>query len=311
MVNMKYLLNCRSFISLMVLFSFFDNFGMEGETEENFNLVEYDHLFKVVFVGDAKVGKTQIIDKFVENKFSENCASTIGMDFKVKMIKYNDKNIRLQLWDSSGNEQIRNTIKNLYNGSNLIVLVYTVDDKNSFDSIPKLVDEVKKQIKNPKFLLVGNKCDLEEERQVSREEAEKYAEEKNMKFIEVSAKTGEGISEDMFNSIIQELLDDMEAEEKKEEIQVENHNKNIDINHINDNDIPFCNKYCSCCPCIKKTKKNNEEQEEKEGEEQEEKEGEEQEEKEGEEQEEKEGEEQEEKEGEEQEEKEGEEQEEI
>ena len=82
------------------------------------------------------------------------------MDFKVKMIKYNGKNIKLQLWDSSGNEQIRNTIKNLYNGSNLIVLVYAVDDKNSFDSIPKLVDEVKKQIKNPKFLLVGNKCDF-------------------------------------------------------------------------------------------------------------------------------------------------------
>ena len=131
-------------------------------------------------------------------------------------------------------------------------------------------------------MLVGNKCDLYEEKQVSTEEAQKYAKDNNMEFIEVSAKEGTNIN-DMFNSSLSKIFEDMEAEEKKEEIQVENHNKDIDINHINDNDIPFCNKYCSCCPCIKKTKKNNEEQEEKEGEEQEEKEGEEQEEKKGEE----------------------------
>ena len=290
MVNMKYLLNCRSFISLMVLFSFFDNFGMEkGETDEDYDHLlnkdnDYNYLFKVVFVGDAGVGKTQIINKFVENKFSENCASTIGVDFKVKTVKCENKKIKLQLWDTAGQKTYKNIMKAYYKGSQLIVLVYAVDDKNSFDSIPKLVDEVKEQIENPKFLLVENKCDLEKDkRQVSTEEAQQYAKDNNMRFIEVSAKNGTNINDDMFNSIIQELLDDMEAEEKKEEIQVENHNKNIDINHINDNDIPFCNKYCSCCPCIKKTKKNNEEQEEKEGEEQEEKEGEEQEEKKGEE----------------------------
>jgi len=273
---MKYLLNCRSFISLMVLFSFFDNFGMEGETDE-----DYDYLFKVVFVGDKGVGKTQIIDKFVENKFSENCASTIGMDFKVKMIKYNGKNIKLQLWDSSGNEQIRNTIKNLYNGSNLIVLVYAVDDKNSFDSIPKLVDEVKKQIKNPKFLLVGNKCDLDEKKYVSTEEAQKYAENNEMESIEVSAKNGTNI-DDMFKSSIEKLLKDMKKEKNNNptynnptynnptynnptynnptyiEHKIPDYHIQ-DIDHIENKKDSCWSEYCSCCLCLKKTKGNVEE----------------------------------------------------
>ena len=278
MVNMKYLLNCRSFISLIVLFFFIDNFGMEGETDE-----AYDHLFKVVFVGDAGVGKTQIINKFVKNKFSNDYKPTIGVDFYFKTINSNGKIIKLQLWDTAGQKKFKTITKSYYKGAHLIVFVYAIDNENTFKNIQNCGKDVKEQTnEKTKFLLVGNKCDLYEEKQVSTEEAQKYAKDNNMEFIEVSAKEGTNIN-DMFNSSLSKIFEDMEAEEKKEEIQVENHNKDIDINHINDNDIPFCNKYCSCCPCIKKTKKNNEEQEEKEGEEQEEKEGEEQEEKKGEE----------------------------
>ena len=178
MANMKYLLNYRSFISLMVLFSFFDNFGMKIEEKE------YDYLFKVLFVGDSGVGKTQIINKFVENNFLENCVSTIGVDFKIKEVEFKNKKIKLQLWDTAGQERFRAIIQNYYKNAHLIAFFYAINNRNSFNSIPKWVDEVKKQTdKNTKFLLVGNKCDLEEERQVSREEAEKYAEDNGIKFF--------------------------------------------------------------------------------------------------------------------------------
>ena len=273
MANMKYLLNCRNFISLMVLFSFFDNFGMEKD----------DYIFKVVFVGDATVGKTQIKSRYVQDIFDNNYNPTIGLEFEVKEVEIDNKKIKLQLWDTAGQEKFRSITRTYYKSAHLIVFVYAIDNENTFKNIQNCGKDVKEQTnEKTKFLLVGNKCDLYEEKQVSTEEAQKYAKDNNMEFIEVSAKEGTNIN-DMFNSSLSKIFEDMEAEEKKEEIQVENHNKDIDINHINDNDIPFCNKYCSCCPCIKKTKKNNEEQEEKEGEEQEEKEGEEQEEKKGEE----------------------------
>ena len=232
MANMKYLLNCRNFISLMVLFSFFDNFGMKIEEKE------YDYLFKVLFVGDSGVGKTQIINKFVENNFLENCVSTIGVDFKIKEVEFKNKKIKLQLWDTAGQERFRAIIQNYYKNAHLIAFFYAINNRNSFNSIPKWVDEVKKQTdKNTKFLLVGNKCDLEEnKRQVSTEEAQEYAKENKIEFIEVSAKTEKGIN-DMFKYIISELL-----KEKEPGLFDNQYKNNIKINKTS-----CWSEYCSCC----------------------------------------------------------------
>ena len=265
MVNMKYLLNCRSFISLMVLFSFFDNFGMEkGETDEDYDHLlnkdnDYNYLFKVVFVGDAGVGKTQIIDKFVENKFLENYDFTIGVNFKVKTVNCGNKKIKLQLWDTAGQEKFRAITRTYYKSGHLIVFVYAVDDKNSFENIQIWVKDVKEQTdEKTKFLLVGNKCDLEkDQRQVTTEEAEKYAKEKNMEFIEVSAKEGTNIN-DMFNNSLKKIFEDMEKE--KNNNPTYNNPKYIehkipdyhiqDIDHIKNKKDSCWSKYCSCCPCL-------------------------------------------------------------
>ena len=286
---MKYLLSCRSFISLMILFSFFGNFGMEGETKE-----AYDHSFKIVFVGDAGVGKTQIVNKFVNNSFDNVYNITIGVDFATKEVEIDNKKIKLQLWDTAGNENFSSIAKAYYMSSSLIVLVYAINNRNSFENIQKWVNDVINNTnENPKFLLIGNKCDLEkDQRQVTTEEAQEYAEDNDMKFIEVSAKEGTNINDDMFNSIIQDLLDDMEKE--KNNNPTYNNPKYIehkipdyhiqDINGIKNKKDSCWSEYCSCCPCLEKTEKNNknqdndEEQEEIENEEQEEKEDEEQEE---------------------------------
>ena len=231
---MKYLLNCRSFIFLMVLFSFFDNFGMKKE----------NYTFKVVFVGDAAVGKTQIINKFVNDKFDASYKLTVGVEFAPKVVDFENKKIKLQLWDTAGQESYKSIIKNYYKDSHLIAFVYDINTRDSFNSILKYwVEDVKKQNKDAKFLLVGNKCDLKEDkRQVTKEEAKKYAEDNNMKFIEVSAKTGEGIN-DMFNYIISELL-----KEKEPGLFDNQYKNNIKINKTS-----CLNEYCSCCPCLEKS----------------------------------------------------------
>ena len=235
---MKYLLNCISSISLMILFPFIDNFGMETVW------IPYDYLFKVVFVGDDTVGKTQIVSKFVGKKFDESYQPTVGVEFATKVVEVKKKKIKLQLWDTAGLEKFRSITQAYYKNSKLIVLVYAVNDKNSFDNISKWVEEVKIQNKDVKFLLVGNKCDLEEKRQVSIKDGEDWANANNMKFIEVSAKTGKSISDDMFNPIIKECLVDLEKE--KPEFLLLN---NQYIDSIKNKKTSFCSKYCSCCPC--------------------------------------------------------------
>ena len=261
---MKYLLNYRNFIFLMVLFSFFDNFGMEkGETDEDYDHLlnkdnDYNYLFKVVFVGDAGVGKTQIINKFVKNKFSNDYNPTIGLDFYSKTINSNGKIIKLQLWDTAGQEKFRAITRTYYKSGHLIVFVYAVDDKNSFENIQIWVKDVKEQTdEKTKFLLVGNKCDLVEKRQVTKEDAENYAKANKMEFIEISAKAGTNI-EKMFNSSLLKILED-ENNIENEKKQIDNYS-HIDINH--NNNLPFCNKYCSCCLCLKKSEGNVEEEEE-------------------------------------------------
>ena len=150
---MKYLLNCRSFISLMILFSFFDNFGMK----------KYDYMFKVVFVGDAGVGKTQIMNKFVENSFENGYKPTPIAEIAYKIIELENKKITLQLWNTSGQEQNRILAKVFYNDCQLIVLVYAINDKKSFENITNWIEDIKKQNEDAKLLLVGNKLDLEED----------------------------------------------------------------------------------------------------------------------------------------------------
>ena len=124
---MKYLLNCRSFISLIVLFFFIDNFGMETEG--------INYRLKVVFVGDAGVGKTQIVNKFGKNTFLEEYGATVGVEYCSKIINFLNKIIKLQLLDTAGQKRFRAITQSYYKSADLIVFVYAVDDKKTFGNI--------------------------------------------------------------------------------------------------------------------------------------------------------------------------------
>jgi small GTP-binding protein len=153
---------------------------------------QYDLSFKLIFIGDSGVGKSCLTTKAVKNNFEEYYQATVGFEFLTFNMKVNDKVIKLQIWDTCGQEIYKSLISNFYRNSSLAVIIYAIDNKESFNHAENWLNDLKSQA-NPdvRIFLVGNKADLEEDRKVSKEEGEKYREEQHLDlFLETSAKTG-------------------------------------------------------------------------------------------------------------------------
>ena len=153
---------------------------------------QYDLSFKLIFIGDSSVGKSCLTAKAVKNNFEEYYQATVGFEFLTFNMKVNDKVIKLQIWDTCGQEIYKSLISNFYRNSSLAVLVYAIDSKESFNHVENWLNDLKSQA-NPdvRIFLVGNKADLEEERKVQKVEGEKYKEDQHLDlFMETSAKTG-------------------------------------------------------------------------------------------------------------------------
>ena len=153
---------------------------------------QYDLSFKLIFRGDSSVGKSCLTAKAVKNNFEEYYQATVGFEFLTFNMKVNDKVIKLQIWDTCGQEIYKSLISNFYRNSSLAVLVYAIDNKESFNHVENWLNDLKSQA-NPdvRIFLVGNKADLEEDRKIKKEEGEKYKEDQHLDlFMETSAKTG-------------------------------------------------------------------------------------------------------------------------
>ncbi len=153
---------------------------------------QYDLSFKLIFIGDSSVGKSCLTAKAVKNNFEEYYQATVGFEFLTFNMKVNDKVIKLQIWDTCGQEIYKSLISNFYRNSSLAVLVYAIDNKESFNHVENWLSDLKSQA-NPdvRIFLVGNKADLEEDRKVQKEDGEKYKEDQHLDlFMETSAKTG-------------------------------------------------------------------------------------------------------------------------
>ncbi|KFK37266.1 hypothetical protein AALP_AA4G235100 [Arabis alpina] len=147
--------------------------------------------YKLVFLGDQSVGKTSIITRFMYDKFDNTYQATIGIDFLSKTMYLEDRTVRLQLWDTAGQERFRSLIPSYIRDSSVAVIVYDVASRQSFLNTTKWIDEVRTERGSDVIVvLVGNKTDLVDKRQVSIEEAEAKARELNVMFIETSAKAG-------------------------------------------------------------------------------------------------------------------------
>ena len=148
---------------------------------------------KVLLIGDSSVGKTSILLKYIDDQFPELHISTIGVEYKIKTLTINEKKVVLRIWDTSGEERYRSITRNFYRNANGILFIFDITKKESFDNIKNwLLDS---QIIETKVIrmLIGNKIDLEKQRKIGKEIIENYAERKEMKYYETSAKEGTNI----------------------------------------------------------------------------------------------------------------------
>ena len=175
------------------------------------------YILRVLTIGDKSVGKSSIIIKYIDNKFDENIKSTLGIDYKTKIIQKGDNLIKVTIYDTAGEEKYRHLIKNYYNGSNGILLIYDITNRNSFDDLNYWLEELKKNcnLNNLYIYLVGNKTDLEKKRQVSYDEAKNFADMKKIPYIEISAKTGDNIDK-LFNNFIKGTIICIIEQKKKD-----------------------------------------------------------------------------------------------
>ena len=166
---------------------------------------KFDHLFKILIIGESGVGKTCFLLRYAENSFVANHLLTIGIDFKIKVIEIEGKSIKLQIWDTAGQDRFRTITKTYYKGSHGVILVYDVCDERSFGNVKNWVNQIEQNAKSSICkVLVGNKCD-KAERVITEEQGRKLAEEYNMKFYETSAKTGQNV-EETFTYLTGEIL---------------------------------------------------------------------------------------------------------
>ena len=169
---------------------------------------------KIMTLGNSSVGKTSFILKYTENSFNEKYASTIGIDYKIKVLKIKERNYKLFLYDTTGQERFRSLAYNLIKNADGILLMYDITNKESFQSIPEWIKNIKeKRGNNFPIILLGNKIDLEEKREVKKEDGEDFAEEHKIKFFEISNKEGINIDEACLTLLL-EILTNFKKNEK-------------------------------------------------------------------------------------------------
>ena len=178
---------------------------------------------KLLIIGDSRVGKTSLLLNYVEKIFPEAHISTLGVEYKEKEIIKDNYVIRLQIWDTAGEERFRSITKSIYRNANGILFVCDITNRESFKNIKNWIKDADNVDKDIKGIIIGNKIDLDNERVVSVEDLEEIGKKYNMPFIEASAKTGMNVNK-CFEVLIDELFKNKNADEIKEEYLRKNKN---------------------------------------------------------------------------------------
>jgi len=172
----------------------------------------YDIQIKLLMIGDSGVGKTCLLLRYANDSFSPTFITTIGIDFKIKNIDIDGTKIKLQIWDTAGQERFRTITTSYFRGAQGILLVYDVTDRRSFESIRNWISQIQQHADvHVNKILVGNKCDMLDEKVVSTEEGEKLAKEFGIQFFECSAKNNINV-DDSFVNIGRSVKDRLLAE---------------------------------------------------------------------------------------------------
>ncbi|KAL3048535.1 hypothetical protein OYC64_007148 [Pagothenia borchgrevinki] len=167
----------------------------------------FDFLFKIILIGDSNVGKTCLVQNFKSGIFSEKQQNTIGVDFTVRTVDIDGKKVKMQVWDTAGQERFRTITQSYYRSAHGAIIAYDITRQGTFDSVTHWIKEVEIYgANNVVLVLIGNKCDLEKERQVQFEEACNLSKEKEiLAALETSAKESQNV-EEAFIMMARELL---------------------------------------------------------------------------------------------------------
>ena len=188
---------------------------MDKEQEE-----EYYRLYKILLLGDVAVGKSCLLLRYCENSFQESHLSTIGLDFRLKTISLeNNRKIIIQIWDTAGEDRFRAITKNYYKGAHGIILIYDITKRKTFDNVTNWINQIKEEVSDKvTIILVGNKIDDEEHRDVKTEEGEQLAKELGLMFFECSAKSGINI-DSTFNELVKKTVENYSKVTKGESLK--------------------------------------------------------------------------------------------
>ena len=198
---------------------------------------QYDLSFKLIVIGDSSVGKSCLTAQAVRTNFIEFYQATVGFEFLTFNLRINTKIIKLQIWDTCGQEVYKSLISNFYRNCSLALIVYAINNRNSYEHAESWLNDLKNQSNpNVRVFLIGNKCDLEKERLVSKEEGETFKEQKKLdRFIETSAKTGENARIVMVEAAkilykdylkAKQDLSNEDDNQKGDKLEMKNNNKN-------------------------------------------------------------------------------------
>ena len=207
---------------------------------------EYEMMIKVILIGDSGVGKTNIMSKFLKNQFLEDSKATVGVEFGSKLFIQQGHKIKAQIWDTAGQEKYKAITSAYYKGSKGALVIYDITQKETFANIEKWVNDLKCK-GDPKItiIIIGNKNDLEEKRQISKEQGEEKAKSFGCAFLETSAFSGDNI-EKAFEMMVKEIYDKFTSdigEDDEEELDSNEKGEDLKLENVN----PDNNEKKKCC----------------------------------------------------------------
>ena len=192
--------------------------------------MNYDEKCQLLIIGDSTVGKTSILSRFANGTFNANYLATVGLDNFTKDETIDDKNVRIKIWDTAGQERYKALTKGFFRNAEGIMIVYDVTNQETYESLKYWIQSIKTHIGDDlahiPIVIIGNKIDIFN-REVTKEEGEKFAKQENLEYFETSAKNGKGIDE-CIRFLIKKVLNISNNQEEKfenESIKIEEENK--------------------------------------------------------------------------------------
>ena len=195
--------------------------------------MNYDKTCQLLVIGDTSVGKTSLITRYTNGTFKDEYLATVGLDYYSKEEIINNKTINIKIWDTAGQERFKALTQSYFRNAEGVMLAFDVTKSESYDNLKDWIASIKKNLEGKNIFLpliiVGNKIDMEESREVEKESAEQFATENNYKYFETSAKTGEGVDEavrDLVNQVLNNNQIDEQKMEARKSVQLKEEDNN-------------------------------------------------------------------------------------